>query len=56
MDRYPEEQIRHPSLPPEGRKKRPSADFYAEICRENGLSADMVARYAPEVFAQLFPN
>ena len=40
----------------QGRKKRPSADFFAEICRENGLSADMVARYAPEVFAQLFPN
>jgi beta-glucosidase len=40
----------------QGRKKRPSADFFAEVCRENGLSADMVARYAPEVFAQMFPN
>jgi beta-glucosidase len=38
------------------RSKRPSADFYAEICRENGLSAEMVARYAPEVFAEMFPN
>ncbi len=40
----------------QGRVKRPSADLYAEICRENGLSADMVARYAPTVFAKLFPN
>jgi beta-glucosidase len=40
----------------QARKKRPSADLYAEICRENGLSADMVARYAPGVFSALFPN
>jgi beta-glucosidase len=40
----------------QARRKRPSADFYAEICQENGLSADMVARYAPAVFNQLFPN
>jgi beta-glucosidase len=40
----------------QARRKRPSADFYAEICRENGLSADMVARYAPEIFEQMFPN
>ncbi len=37
------------------RTKRPGADFYAEICRENGLSTDMVARYAPEALPQLFP-
>jgi beta-glucosidase len=40
----------------QARRKRPSADLYAEICRENGLSSEMVARYAPEVFAKLFPN
>jgi beta-glucosidase len=40
----------------QARSKRPSADFYAEICRENGLSAEMVARYAPEAFAEMFPN
>jgi beta-glucosidase len=40
----------------QARTKRPSADFYAEICRENGLSADMVARYAPDAFAAMFPN
>ncbi len=40
----------------QARRKRPSAAFYGEICQENGLSADMVARYAPKVFARLFPN
>jgi beta-glucosidase len=40
----------------QGRHKRPSADFFAEICRENGISSDMVARYAPEAFVKLFPN
>ncbi len=39
----------------QARTKRPSADFYAEICRENGLSTDMVARYAPEALSKLFP-
>ncbi|HSO26550.1 MAG TPA: family 1 glycosylhydrolase, partial [Anaerolineales bacterium] len=38
------------------RRKRPSADLYAEICRENGISSEMVARYAPEIFDQMFPN
>ncbi len=39
----------------QARRKRPSADFYAEICRENALSSEMVARYAPEVLPDLFP-
>lgn len=38
------------------RRKRPSADLYAEICRENGLSTEMVARYAPEAFGGIFPG
>jgi len=38
------------------RQARPSADLYAEICRANGLSSEMVARYAPESFAGMFPN
>lgn len=38
------------------RRKRPSADLYAEICRENGISSEMVARYVPQVFEQMFPN
>jgi beta-glucosidase len=37
------------------RRKRPSADLYAEICRENGLTSEMVARYAPELLDKIFP-
>ena len=37
------------------RTRRPSADLYAEICRENGLSSEMVQKYCPEVFDRLFP-
>jgi len=37
------------------RKKRISADLYAEICKANGLSSEMVAIYAPEVLEQMFP-
>jgi beta-glucosidase len=38
------------------RRKRKSADLYAEICKENGLSSEMVQRYCPEVFEKLFPG
>ncbi len=38
------------------RRKRPSADFYADICRRNGLASEAVARYAPEVLGDLFPE
>src|SRR6266487_246990 len=37
------------------RTKRPSAEFYAEICKENGLTSEMVQKYCPEVFNKLFP-
>jgi beta-glucosidase len=37
------------------RIKRPSVDLYAAICKENGLSSDMVQKYCPEVFDKLFP-
>ncbi len=40
----------------QARRKRPSADLYAAICRENGLSSAMVTRYAPEVYSNLFPG
>ena len=40
----------------QARRKRPSADLYAEICKENGLSSEMVARYAPEVLEKIFPG
>ena len=38
------------------RTKRPSADLYAEICAENGISSQTVARYAPELIPLLFPE
>jgi beta-glucosidase len=38
------------------RQKRPSAELYEAICRQNGLSSEMAARYAPEIFDKLFPN
>jgi beta-glucosidase len=40
----------------QARRKRPSVDLYAEICRENGIASETVERYAPEVQAKLFPN
>ena len=38
------------------RTKRSSADLYAAICKENGLSSSMVEKYCPEVFEKLFPG
>lgn len=38
------------------RIRRPSVDLYAEICRENGISSEMVQKYCPEVFEKLFPS
>jgi beta-glucosidase len=40
----------------QARRKRPSADFYAEVCRENALSSDMVSRYAPAILQEIFPG
>ncbi len=40
----------------QARHKRQSANLYAEICRENGISDEMARRYAPEVLAELFPD
>ena len=38
------------------RTKRPSADLYTAICKENGLSSDMVTKYCPEVSEKIFPS
>jgi beta-glucosidase len=38
------------------RTKRPSADLYAALCKENGLSSEMVQKYCPEVFEKIFPS
>jgi len=40
----------------QARHKRPSADLYAAICKENGLSDEMVRRYAPAAMPGLFPE
>jgi beta-glucosidase len=38
------------------RTQRASGKLYDEICRENGITADMVRRYAPEIYDRLFPG
>jgi beta-glucosidase len=40
----------------QARIRRPSADLYEAICRENGLSSEMVAKYCPEVLEKEFPG
>jgi beta-glucosidase len=42
-------------LETQARIRRPSVDLYAEICKENGLSSEMVQQYAPEVLEKMFP-
>jgi len=38
------------------RIRRSSVDMYAAICKENGISSEMVHKYAPEIFQTLFPG
>jgi beta-glucosidase len=38
------------------RIRRPSVDLYAAICRENGITSEIVAQYAPESLGILFPG
>ena len=38
------------------RTKRPSADLYAAICKENGLTSEMVQQYCPEIYEKMFPG
>jgi len=40
----------------QARTRRKSADLYAEICHENGISTQMVMKYAPESLQHLFPQ
>jgi beta-glucosidase len=39
----------------QARRKRPSADLYAQICRENAISAEAIERYTPALVPVLFP-
>jgi beta-glucosidase len=38
------------------RKLRRSGELYAEICKTNALTTDMVQRYTPELIESLFPG
>ncbi len=40
----------------QARIRRPSVDLYAAICKENAISSDLVAKYAPESVERLFPG
>jgi beta-glucosidase len=40
----------------QARRRRPSADLYAAICQTNSLSSEMVAKYAPDLLAEMFPG
>ena len=38
------------------RIRRGSVDLYADICKQNGLSSEMVEKYCPEVLKKIFPD
>ncbi len=40
----------------QARTRRKSVDIYAEICRTNGISSEMVKKYVPALTAKLFPG
>lgn len=40
----------------QARRKRLSVDLYTEICRQNGISSEIVARYTPQLLNDLFPE
>jgi beta-glucosidase len=40
----------------QARIRRPSADLYGEICKASALSSEMVEKYAPEAFPEMFPE
>jgi len=40
----------------QARTRRTSVDVYQSICRENGISSEMVQQYTPTIFDQLFPS
>jgi beta-glucosidase len=38
------------------RFRRKSVDLYAEICRTNSVSSDLIQRYAPHIVGRVFPG
>jgi beta-glucosidase len=43
-------------VPTQARIRRPSVDLYAAICKENGITSEMVEKFAPAIFPQMFPG
>jgi beta-glucosidase len=43
-------------LQTQARRRRASADLYADVCRNNALRSEAVGRFAPEVMEDLFPS
>ena len=43
-------------LETQARQRRTSVDVYEAICRENGIESEMVWKYAPTIFNELFPS
>jgi beta-glucosidase len=43
-------------LPTQKRIRRRSADLYAAICKGNGISSEMVAKFVPQLTEKLFPG
>ncbi|MEP7287119.1 MAG: family 1 glycosylhydrolase [Chloroflexota bacterium] len=46
----------HTNFETQERTPRRSATLYGEICAKNGLSNEIVERYAPELLAEFFPG
>jgi beta-glucosidase len=40
----------------QSRRKRPSADLFSAICTQNSISSDLVQKFAPQIFDQMFPS
>jgi len=38
------------------RIRRKSGDVYASICKENGITSEMVEKYVPEILSTIFPG
>ena len=37
------------------RTRRKSVDMYADICRSNAITSEIVEKYAPEIYDKLYP-
>lgn len=40
----------------QARTRRTSVDVYERICKENGISSELVQKYTPQIFSKLFPG